>query len=66
LLTQRRGCPAQGHGRPARFVLDEVHGIDSTRFQKVANQLDTRKDQGRAAPEYRFSWGSEADSLGDF
>jgi len=26
-------------------VLDEVHGIDSTRFQKVTNQLDTRRDQ---------------------
>jgi hypothetical protein len=30
------------HERPARFVLDEVHGIDSTRFQLVANHLDTK------------------------
>jgi Transposase DDE domain/Domain of unknown function (DUF4372) len=26
-------------------VLEKVHGIDSTRFQEFANQLDTRKDQ---------------------
>src|SRR5216684_567455 len=38
----RRGCPAQGHERPARFVLEEVHGIDSTRFQLVTNHLDTK------------------------
>ena len=35
-------CPALCHGRPARFVLEGVHGIDSTRFQKVANQLDSK------------------------
>jgi IS4 transposase len=34
--------PGQAHARPARFVLDEVHGIDSTRFQLVANHLDTK------------------------
>jgi Transposase DDE domain/Domain of unknown function (DUF4372) len=34
--------PGQAHERPARFVLDEVHGIDSTRFQLVANHLDTK------------------------
>jgi len=31
------------HERPARFVLEEVHGIDSTHFQKVANQLDAKR-----------------------
>ena len=72
-----RACPAKvnslstslpglTHERPARFVLEEVHGIDSAQFQKVANHLDTKKDQRRAAPEYRFSWPSEADSVGDF
>lgn len=30
------------HGCPARFVLEEVHGIDSTAFQLVANHLDTK------------------------
>ncbi len=67
--TQRtarpHGWPGQAHGCPARFVLEGVHGIDSTRFQLVANHLDTRGDQSRAAPEYRFSWTSEADSVGD-
>jgi hypothetical protein len=52
------------HERPAQFVLEEVHGIDSSRFQKVSNRLDTKKDQSRAAPEYRFSWDSKARSLG--
>jgi hypothetical protein len=49
------GLPGQAHDCPARFVLEGVHGIDSTRFQEFANQLDTRKDQRRATPEYRFS-----------
>jgi IS4 transposase len=34
--------PGQAQERPAQFVLDEVHGIDSTRFQLVANHLDTK------------------------
>jgi hypothetical protein len=34
--------PEQVHERPARFVLEGVHGIDSTRFQLVANHLDTK------------------------
>src|SRR5712691_531157 len=59
-------CPGSTHGCPARFVLDGVHGIDSTRFQEFANQLDPRKDQRRATPEYRFSWHSEAYSVGAF
>src|ERR1700680_3573969 len=54
------GCPGQAHERPARFVLEEAHGIDSTRFQLVTNHLDTKRDQRRAASEYRFSWTSEA------
>jgi len=37
----RRGCAGQAHGCPARFVLDGVHGVDSTRFQWIANQLDS-------------------------
>jgi hypothetical protein len=30
-------------------MLEEAHGIDSTRFQLVTNHLDTKKDQHRAA-----------------
>jgi hypothetical protein len=41
-LQPRRGCPAQGHKRPAQFVLEEVHGIDSARFQVVSNHLDAK------------------------
>src|SRR3977135_3121308 len=59
-----RGLPGQAHWCPARFVLDEVHGIDSIGFQLVANHLDTKRDQRRAAPEYRFSWDTEACSVG--
>src|SRR6266540_1976700 len=36
---ERRGYPAQGHGRLARSVLEEAHGIDSTRFHLVTNHL---------------------------
>ncbi len=35
-------CPALCHECPARFVLEKVHGIDSIRFQLVANHLDTK------------------------
>src|ERR1700692_3004242 len=59
------GLPGQAHERPARFVLEEAHGIDSTRFQLVTNHLDTKRDQRRAASEYRFSWTSEAYSVVD-
>src|SRR5882724_13350010 len=31
------------HGRPTRFVLEEAHGIDSTRFQLVTNHLDAKR-----------------------
>src|SRR5450631_151975 len=41
-MPLRRGCPGQAHGRLARCVLEEVHGIDSTRFQLVTNHLDTK------------------------
>src|SRR6266851_699014 len=34
--------PGLTHERPARFVLEEAHGIDSTRFQLVTNHLDTK------------------------
>ena len=34
--------PGLTHGCPARFVLEEVHGVDSTWFQLVANHLDTK------------------------
>jgi hypothetical protein len=36
-------------------MLEEVHGIDSSRFQLVTNHLDRKRDQRRAASEYRFS-----------
>src|SRR6202158_3196110 len=39
---QRRGWPGRAHWRPARFVLEEAHGIDSTSFQLVTNHLDTK------------------------
>jgi hypothetical protein len=39
---KRRGWPGRAHKCPARFVLEGVHGIDSTRFQLVANHLDTK------------------------
>jgi len=39
---ERRGCLGQAHERPARFVLEEVHGIDSIQFQLVTNHLDTK------------------------
>src|SRR5713226_4818954 len=38
----RRGCPGQAHGCLARSMLEEAHGIDSTRFQLVTNHLDTK------------------------
>jgi hypothetical protein len=37
------GCPDQVHDRPARFLLDEVHGIDSAWFQLVANHLNSKR-----------------------
>jgi len=46
--VQSRGRPEQVHGCPARFVLDDVHGIDSTRLQLVSNHLDTNGGQRRA------------------
>jgi hypothetical protein len=49
LCHQRRGWPGQAHGCPVHFVLEEVHGIDSSRFQKVSKRLDTKEDQRRAA-----------------
>src|ERR1700737_4776768 len=61
----RRGRPGQAHGCLARSMLEEAHGIDSTRFQLVTNHLDTKRDQHRAASEYRFSWTSEAYSVVD-
>jgi hypothetical protein len=57
-------CPIELHGCPARFVLEGVHGIDSTRVPEVCESLDTRKDQSRAAPEYRLSRRSKACSVG--
>jgi hypothetical protein len=41
--------PGLSHGCPVRLVLEAAHGIDSSRFQKVSNRLDTKKDQHRAA-----------------
>ena len=41
--------PGLTHGCPVHFVLEEVHGIDSSRFQKVSKRLDTKEDQRRAA-----------------
>jgi hypothetical protein len=48
-IKARRGWPGQAHGCPVRFVLEEAHGIDSSRFQKVSKRLDTKEDQHRAA-----------------
>src|ERR1700682_2011616 len=41
-LATRSSRPGLSHGCPARVVLEGVHGIDSTRFQVVANQLDAK------------------------
>jgi hypothetical protein len=49
LHAESRGWPGQAHGCPVRFVLEEAHGIDSSRFQKVSKRLDTKEDQHRAA-----------------
>jgi hypothetical protein len=49
------GSPGQAHGRPARSVLEEMHGIDSIRFQLVTNHLERKKDQRRAGADYRLS-----------
>jgi hypothetical protein len=35
--------PGQAHERPARFLLEKVHGIDSSWVQLVANHLDTKR-----------------------
>src|SRR5262249_34713878 len=35
--------PGLTHERPARSVLEEAHGIDSTRFQLVANHLNRER-----------------------
>jgi hypothetical protein len=37
------GCPDQVHKRPAQIMLEEVHGIDSSRFQLVTNHLDIKR-----------------------
>jgi hypothetical protein len=54
-MLQPASWPGLSHERPARSVLEVVHGIDSIRFQVVANHLNMNGDQSRAAPEYRFS-----------
>src|SRR5450631_2942792 len=41
-FAKNDGCPGQAHGCLARSMLEEAHGIDSTRFQLVANHLDTK------------------------
>ena len=35
--------PDQVHRRPARIMLEEVHGIDSSQFQLVTNHLDIKR-----------------------
>jgi hypothetical protein len=42
-MKERRGWPGQAHGRPARFLLEKVHGVDSASVQLVANHLDTKR-----------------------
>src|SRR5258708_1745535 len=42
ILLQTDGCPDEVHGCLARSMLEEAHGIDSTRFQLVTNHLDTK------------------------
>jgi hypothetical protein len=37
------GLPGQAHERPARFLLEKAHGIDSSRVQLVTNHLDTKR-----------------------
>ena len=40
---RRSSCPGLSHDCLARTVLEEAHGIDSTRFQLVTNHLDTKR-----------------------
>jgi len=42
LQLPRTSLPGLTHGCLARSMLEEAHGIDSTRFQLVANHLDTK------------------------
>jgi IS4 transposase len=42
-LVKRDGCAGQAHWRPARIVLEEVHGVDSSQFQLVTNHLDRKR-----------------------
>jgi hypothetical protein len=42
-MTSRPSWPGLSHGCPVRFVLEEAHGIDSSRVQKVSNHLDTNR-----------------------
>ena len=39
----RRGCPAQGHQRPARILLEKAHGVDSASVQVVTNHLNMKR-----------------------
>jgi hypothetical protein len=48
LMSLRAGVstsswPGLSHGCPARFLLDEVHGIDSAWVQLVANHLNSKR-----------------------
>jgi hypothetical protein len=49
LEIESRGWRGKPKGCPVHFVLEEAHGIDSSRFQKVSKRLDTKEDQRRAA-----------------
>jgi hypothetical protein len=42
-MTHPSSWPGSSHGCPARFLLEGVHGVDSTSFQLVANHLDTKR-----------------------
>ena len=39
----RRGWPGQAHARPARILLEKVHGIDSASVQWIANHLNMKR-----------------------
>ena len=42
-MTQWSSWPGSSHGRPARFLLDEVHDIDSAWVQWIANHLNSKR-----------------------
>jgi hypothetical protein len=54
---RRHGWPGQAHGCPARFVLEEVHDIDSARFQLVCESSGREKGSTPCSTRISFFMG---------